>query len=625
MYANRDEAEQSAGEAQRRAASAGAPSPAAPPPSAPSFAAPVAAVPPTSTTTATNEPMDALRAREAPEPSPAPTGEMAMGTVGQGRAEMRNDRGLGGDDHGSGYGSGGGGNAHSAQQPSPDRTATRRPMRARQAAALDANAFGGRLADGDLGNTEREQNLVLNAVATIDGMFAADPHSTTHARRSCSDATGMMLEARASLWRERLSNAYDSSEWARIYERAIASCEAPTARDRRKLLDLIIERAGDIGTMVQTYHAFVSSGARIYLRRAIFRRVRTPDELRIVRAAFGTNTVDAALLGTELGRATDDAGKIRVLRRLIQRFEGDLELSMQLLTMYERANRRDDAKQLALAIRSNPLCDAGMRTAIGEMFLRMGDEPEARRTFSEIVEFAPGDELARRRLGDLYRAHAWYDDAYRQYQTLATLRPDDSTVLLLLAQAAAGAGRVDEALRLEQRLAETAPPGGAEGPARTAILWSSVRLAELRSQARAHGDTAQLRAYLGAMRRGGVLREAGDLRATLVWSHPDADLSLYAAHPGLSLSRPNDISPELGLEAFDVREREAGTYRIEVRRGARDSLTTVEAQLVVVFREGRADERIVILPIRFERGTARHTFSIDGDAVTELASTEVPR
>jgi hypothetical protein len=31
------------------------------------------------------------------------------------------------------------------------------------------------------------------------------------------------------------------------------------------------------------------------------------------------------------------------------------------------------------------------------------------------VEFAPLDELARRRLGDLYRAHGWFEDAYRQY------------------------------------------------------------------------------------------------------------------------------------------------------------------------------------------------------------------
>lgn len=463
----------------------------------------------------------------------------------------------------------------------------------------------------------RAAQAAAQAIVAIDSTVTI---SVDHQTRHCSDASGMLLEARAGLWRERLARAYAPDEWARIYQRAVSSCEATTSRDRRRLLDLVLDRAGDVSTMVTAYQGFTSTGARSYLRRAIFVRVHTPDDLRIVRAAFGTQTVDQTLVEAELAGATDDAARARVLRRLVSRFGFDLELAMRLLGIHERMGKRDEATQLALELRQNPLTDAGMRTAIGEMFLRFGDEAEARRSFSEIVEFAPRDELARRRLGDLYRAHGWFEDAYRQYQTLANLRPDDSTVLLLLAQAAAGAGRIDEALRLEQRLAETAEPGGAEGPARIAILWSSVRLAELRAAARAAGDQTKLRSYLGAMRRGGVLGEAGALRATLVWEHPDADLSLYAAHPGLGLSRPTDLSPELGLEAFDVQEREAGTYRLEVRRGARDTLTTVRAKLVVVLREGAADERIVVVPLEFRAGASARGFVVEGDEVRPLAS-----
>jgi tetratricopeptide (TPR) repeat protein len=68
----------------------------------------------------------------------------------------------------------------------------------------------------------------------------------------------------------------------------------------------------------------------------------------------------------------------------------------------------------------DPYADAQARTSVGELFVRLGDEVGARRAFSEIVEFAPQDPLARRRLGDLYRAHGWYDEAYRQYETLLT-------------------------------------------------------------------------------------------------------------------------------------------------------------------------------------------------------------
>src|SRR6185369_11474378 len=178
------------------------------------------------------------------------------------------------------------------------------------------------------------------------------------------------------------------------------------------------------------------------------------------------------------------------------------------------------------------------------------------------------DELARRRLGDLYRAHGWYEDAYRQYETLATIRPDDPSVMLLLAQAAAGAHRTDEALRLEQRVMETAPPGATGGVARVAQLWSSVRFAELRQTAGA--DREQQNALLARMRRSGVLRGAGALRVSLVWEHPDADISLWAGHPGLPISRPDDLDAELGIEAFDVTEQETGTYRIEVRRTSSD-------------------------------------------------------
>src|SRR5439155_6944379 len=120
---------------------------------------------------------------------------------------------------------------------------------------------------------------------------------------------------------------------------------------------------------------------------------------------------------------------------------------------------------------------------------RRGDGVESARAFSEIVEFAPFDPWARRRLGDLYRAHKRHEDAYREYATLAWLLPNDSSVLLLLAQAAAGAGRVDEALRLEERLTETVDAKDAgNNVAAWARSWNALRLAGLRDGARRAND-----------------------------------------------------------------------------------------------------------------------------------------
>ena len=353
-----------------------------------------------------------------------------------------------------------------------------------------------------------------------------------------------------------------------VYNQAIRTCEAPAWRDRRALLGLMLGRAGSVQGMIGLYRNMSSWSARRYLRRAILRRVRTPEDLRAVRDAFGVSSaVDWSLVEQVLGRARSEAARIRVLRQLIEDNPGSFELKLRLLAALEGADRDAQARRLAHQLRGDPMADAGVRTAVGEMYLRMGDEVEARRVFSEIVEFSPHDALARRRLGDLYRAHGWFEDAYRQYQTLALIRPDDRAVSLLLAQAAAGAGRVDEALRLEQGLMETAEPGASRGLARVALLWSSVRLAKLRQTARAASDEERLRSLGARMRRGGVLREAGAMRVSLTWSHPDAGLSLWVAHPGLGLTRPTDIAPEHGMEAFDVREAAgSGSYRVEVRR-----------------------------------------------------------
>src|SRR6185369_13731243 len=107
------------------------------------------------------------------------------------------------------------------------------------------------------------------------------------------------------------------------------------------------------------------------------------------------------------------------------------------------------------------------------------------------------DPAARRRLGDLYRAHGWFDEALRQYETLAELTPGEAAVLLLQAAAAAGAGRIDEALRLEQRVAGATEPGAETGLARVAVWWSTLRLALLRDDARQKNDAEELAKLLG--------------------------------------------------------------------------------------------------------------------------------
>ena len=119
------------------------------------------------------------------------------------------------------------------------------------------------------------------------------------------------------------------------------------------------------------------------------------------------------------------------------------------------------------------------------------------RAYSEIVEFAPADPAARQLLGDIYLRHGWYELAYRQYKTLTEYRPDDPAALLRLAAAAAGVGRIDEALRLERKVSGGEGEPGPTDPRRWARLWSAARTAQLMAAPATAASKASARAWSG--------------------------------------------------------------------------------------------------------------------------------
>ena len=72
--------------------------------------------------------------------------------------------------------------------------------------------------------------------------------------------------------------------------------------------------------MIDVYRIFTSGSARGYRRAAILRRVRSPQDLRAVRGAFGLGREpDWELVEQILERAQGDAAKLRALRRVPSR------------------------------------------------------------------------------------------------------------------------------------------------------------------------------------------------------------------------------------------------------------------------------------------------------------------
>jgi hypothetical protein len=104
----------------------------------------------------------------------------------------------------------------------------------------------------------------------------------------------------------------------------------------------------------------------------------------------------------------------------------------------------------------------------------------------------------------------------------------------------------------------------------------------------------------------------------VLFRSPDANVQLFAAHPGLTLSRPrpDDLYGELGIEAFDVGEQEDAPYRIEVRRNVRDRLGSIAARIVIVWNEGEADEQIEVVPLTLDTEHRAYAWTLSGRTLT---------
>ncbi len=458
-------------------------------------------------------------------------------------------------------------------------------------------------------------------VASSDTLVAVNDRDVTvvigilrHRPRGCSAASSQPLDERRDLWRERLSANHSVRRVLEVYQDAERGCELPRWTDRRELLKLMLKNCGGASSMVSLYQHF---GDKVeeqeFLRQAILGEVKNPRDLRIVYDGLGLGDEERATLAQEVVRvAKTPDERLRRIEELLRKWPGDMRLRLLRMETEELLGNAEAARRTAEEVRRDLYADAQARTAVGELFIRLGDEVEARRAFSEIVEFAPRDPLARRRLGDLYRAHGWWNEAYRQYQTLQTLEPSDQSVLLLLASAAAGAGHIEEALDLEQRVVSTSEPGGETGVSRIALWQTALRLAALREEARQKNDAESLARLFLRAQKVGVLGLARPVRVLLTWAHPEADLELKVGELTEPLGPAVDLAPQLGLLGW--RSSQSATleqpYRIEVLRGDRAAALKYGAELTVIVHEGEKTERLWRLPIAFDEKTPMARFTL---------------
>ncbi len=434
----------------------------------------------------------------------------------------------------------------------------------------------------------------------------------------CSAASRAYLQVRRSLWRERLASHPGVEGGMTVFKEAEARCELKTWLDRRALIDILRVHVGATAQQVDLYHRFNDSEhaqeVQSHLRREILRAVRTEADIRAAQSGLALDGgVDQELLAQELKKAKTIDDQLAVVRRFLALLPDSLSLKLKLLALVEEASAGKglspagkqalfaEANRLIESLRIDPGADAAVRQAVGEYLIRRGEGAEGARALSEIVEFAPFDPWGRRRLGDLYRAHGFFDSAYREYQGLSWLLPQDEGVMLLLADAAAALGRTDEALRLTSRVAEAV---GAQKSQKGAPAWAralyAVRLARLISETGKKGDQNLLGQLRVRGRSDGIVGYAGKLLIAVTWSHPDAKLELQITPPGRGNEpqRAGILGGEVGIEAQRYDRTDPGEWRIRViKPGGDASAGEYQGELTVLQGAGTAEELVLRQPL----------------------------
>ncbi len=297
---------------------------------------------------------------------------------------------------------------------------------------------------------------------------------------TCSDAASRPLAQRVLLWRKRVKTASSPSDLIDRHRSALRACELPDWRAERTLLSLLQSRVkSEAGVNVVLGHFASRPDVQKFLARLILRR--TVDE-RLVgaveRQLFG-GAVDWLKADLTLSEIEDIDQRISKLKELMAKAPEDPNGDIRLVALLVKAGRKDEAVALGRRLRDRGFLTPHIARRLGDVLARAGFDKEAVRTYSEIVEFDPASPNSRRLLGDIYLGHGWYAPAYRQYKTITELAPTDALAVLRLASSAAGAGRIDEALRLERRVASAQGNPGPSDPRRWARLSSAARLARL--------------------------------------------------------------------------------------------------------------------------------------------------
>lgn len=199
---------------------------------------------------------------------------------------------------------------------------------------------------------------------------------------------------------------------------------------------------------------------------------------------------------------------------------------------------------------------------------------------------------------------AGWTRAARQYETLARLAPDDTSVALLLAAAAKGRGLLEEAVKWTEKGGAAGAPDAEQSPARTAhafaaayLTWARIAAKEAGKKAKEDSLKARFDRITSAESRL-VQAHGRSSRALLTWAHRSSSDALEqrprradARAGGRRLTR--DRAGDVAVQGRRLRPGEARAGRAR----ARGAPLGASATLTFVLSEGGEGESLKKLPI----------------------------
>jgi tetratricopeptide (TPR) repeat protein len=387
---------------------------------------------------------------------------------------------------------------------------------------------------------------------------------------TCSDVARRPIAQRMVVWRKRLRTATGGAELVQRHIAALRACEiGDWAAERLFLheLQMHLRTAGDVETVLG--HFTGRAEVQKFLARLILRRAVDAELVGAVeRAIFGVE-VRWADVDLELSGIADPDKRIALLRAELARAPEDPNGIIRLVRLLARAGHVEEALDHGRRLRDRGLLTVGIVRELGDVLARAGLEAEAVRTYSEIVEFDADNLDSRRLLGDVLLARSWYEPAYRQYLAATERAPKDALLWLRLAAAAAGTGRVDEALRIERQVASAEGRPGPADPRLWARLASAARLGRLLAAPPQGVDAGAIQRKLQELQ----LFRGPSVLVLVTWEDLGRELTLVTrvGDEDVALGEAVDAAPAgLGSALVPLADAERLVLMVRARNGVRD-------------------------------------------------------